>query len=76
MAKYTLCVNNRYFGVDIGDNEFLKFLEENSQNDFTQECVGEKELLFAYVKKTSELYEKEQQIKKLLERLELNLSKD
>ena len=76
MAKYTLCVNNRYFGVDINDSDFLEFLEKNTQYDFTQECVGEKELLFAYVKKTSELYEKEQQIKQLLERLEVDLSKD
>ncbi len=76
MPKYTLCVNNRYFGVDISDSEFLEFLEGSTKHDFPQECVGEKELLFAYVKKTSELYEKEQQIRKLLERLELNLSKD
>ena len=74
--QYILCVNNRYFKIDIEDPEFLEFLEENSQKDFENECVNEKELLIAYIKKTSELYEKEKKINKLLERLEVDLSKN
>jgi len=73
--QYILCVNNRYFKIDIEDGDFLKFLEENSSKDFQSECVNEKELLIAYIKKTSELYEKEKKINKLLERLEVDLSK-
>ncbi len=73
--QYILCVNNRYFKIDIEDEEFLKFLEANSKEDFKEECVHEKELLIAYIKKTSELYEKEKKIRKLLERLEVDLSK-
>ena len=73
--QYILCVNNRYFKIDIEDAEFLEFLEENSRKDFESECVNEKQLLIAYIKKTSELYEKEKKINKLLERLEVDLSK-
>ena len=73
--QYILCVNNRYFKIDIVDADFLEFLEENSRKDFESECVNEKELLVAYIKKTSELYEKEKKINKLLERLEVDLSK-
>ncbi len=68
--QYILCVNNRYFKIDIEDADFLQFLEKSSQNDFENECVNEKELLIAYIKKTSQLYEKEKKINKLLERLE------
>ncbi len=74
--QYILCVNNRYFKIDIEDREFLDFLKQSSSEDFPQECVNEKELLQGYIKKTSQLYEKEQQIKELLERLEVDLSKD
>ncbi len=73
--QYILCVNNRYFKIDIEDEEFLEFLEANSKEDFERECVNEKELLIAYIKKTSELYEKEKKTKKLLERLEVDLRK-
>ena len=73
--QYILCVNNRYFKIDIADADFLEFLETNSHDDFESECVDEKELLIAYIKKTSELYEKEKRINKLLERLEVDLSK-
>lgn len=74
--QYILCVNNRYFKINIEDAEFLKFLEANSAQDFENECVNEQELLIAYIKKTSELYEKEKKINKLLERLEVDLSKN
>ncbi len=73
--QYILCVNNRYFKIDIDDAEFLDFLEASRREDFESECVNEKELLVAYIKKTSELYEKEKKINKLLERLEVDLSK-
>ena len=73
--QYILCVNNRYFKIDIEDADFLEFLEEKSKEDFNSECVNEKELLVAYIKKTSELYEKEKKIDKLLKRLEVDLSK-
>ena len=73
--QYILCVNNRYFKIDIEDEEFLEFLEASSKEDFTGECVNEKELLVAYIKKTSELYEKEKKTKELLARLEVDLSK-
>ena len=68
--QYILCVNNRYFKIDIADKDFLEFLEESSRKDFENECVNEKELLIAYIKKTSELYEKEKKVNQLLERLE------
>ena len=73
--QYILCVNNRYFKIEIDDTEFLEFLEMNKKEDFESECVNEKELLVAYIKKTSELYEKEKKVNKLLERLEVDLSK-
>ena len=74
--QYILCVNNRYFKIDIEDLEFLEFLEQKSREDFKSECVNEKELLIAYIKKTSELYEKEKKVGRLLERLEVDLSKN
>ena len=73
--QYILCVNNRYFKIDIEDADFLEFLEANSSKDFDTECVNEKQLLVAYIKKTSELYEKEKKIDKLLKKLEVDLSK-
>jgi hypothetical protein len=74
--QYILCVNNRYFRIDIEDEDFLEFLEKERKNDFSDECINEKELLIAYIKKTSELFEKEKKINKLLEKLELDLSKN
>ena len=74
--QYILCVNHRHFKIDIDDATFLNFLEENSQRDFQEECIDEKQLLIAYIKKTSELYEKERRIQKLLDRLEVDLSKN
>jgi thiamine kinase-like enzyme len=73
--QYILCVNNRYFKIDIADGEFLKFLENESLKDFNDECINEKDLIVAYIKKVSELYEKEKKLDKLLEKLELDLSK-
>ncbi len=73
--QYVLCVSNRYFKIEIEDGEFFEFLQKSKENDFTSECVGEKELLAAYIKKTSELYEKEKKINQLLARLEVDLSK-
>ena len=73
--QYVLCVNHRHFKIDIEDEDFLKFLEEKSRYDFKEECIDEKQLLVGYIKKTSELYEKEKKIQKLLERLEVALSK-
>ena len=73
--QYILCVNNRYFKIDIKDKEFLEFLEQERQKDFSDDCVNEKQLLISYIKKTSELYEKEKKIDKLLKKLELDLSK-
>ncbi len=74
--QYILCVNNRYFKIDIDDEGFLEFLEQESRKDFSQECISEVELLRAYIKKSSELYEKEKKTKELLERLEVDLSKN
>jgi len=73
--QYILCVNNRYFKIDIDDEEFLEYLEAKSLEDFEDECVDEKKLLIAYIKKTSELFEKEKKMEQLLARLELDLSK-
>jgi hypothetical protein len=73
--QYVLCVNNRYFKIDIEDKDFLEYLESNRQEDFEGECMDEKKLLFAYIKKTSELYDKEKKIKEILERIEVDLSK-
>jgi len=73
--EYVLCVNNRYFKIDIPEEGFLEFLQQESKKDFETECVSEKELLSAYIKKTSELFEKEKKIKQLFEKLELDLSK-
>ena len=73
--QYILCVNHRHFKIDIEDEEFLNFLEKNSREDFEDECIDEKQLLIGYIKKTSELYEKERKIQKLLERIEVDLSK-
>ena len=73
--QYILCVNNRYFKIDIEDEGFLDFLEQNRHEDFQEDCVNEKELLIAYIKKTSQLYEKEKKTKELLDRLEVDLSK-
>ena len=73
--QYILCVNNRYFKIDIEDEQFLEFLEHNRQKDFQSDCVNEKELLIAYIKKTSEIFEKEKKIEELLSRLEVDLSK-
>ncbi|SFV58175.1 hypothetical protein MNB_SM-7-1309 [hydrothermal vent metagenome] len=73
--QYILCVNNRYFKIDIEDADFLEYLETNGKEDFKDKCVNEKDLLKAYIKKTSELYEKEKKIDELLERLEVDLSK-
>ena len=75
MQQFVLCINGRYFKTNIQDSRFLDFLQTASRKDFPSDCVDEKELLAAYIKKSSELYEKEQKIKELLDRLELDLSK-
>jgi hypothetical protein len=74
--QYILCVNNRYFKIDIADGDFLEYLESKKEEDFEGECMDEKRLLIAYIKKTSELYEKEKKIQEILQRLEVDLSKD
>jgi len=74
--KYLLRINNRFFSVEVDDEDFFKYLEKNKQADFgNNEYTNEKDLLLAYIKKTSELYEKEKKMNQLLKKLELDLSK-
>lgn len=72
--EFVLCVTNRHFRIVIGDKEFFDFLQNCKERDFQSECIDEKELLAAYIKKSSELFEKEKKIKQLLARLEVDLS--
>lgn len=74
--KYVLCINGRYYKTDIEDGSFFDFLEAFKQEDFSSKCVNEKELLAAYIKKASQLFERERQIEALLKRIEVDLSKD
>ena len=73
--QYVLCVNNRRFKIEIEENDFYIFLQKAKESDFKDECINDKELLSAYIKKSSELYEKEKKIEQLLLRLEVDLSK-
>ncbi|MBA1438756.1 MAG: hypothetical protein FAF05_07215 [Epsilonproteobacteria bacterium] len=68
--KLGLHINGRRFDVDVED-DFASFLENQMQNDFNFEGNNDiKQLLYAYVRKSYELYGQSIQIKKTLEKIE------
>jgi len=73
--NYVLCINNRYYKTKVDNSEFLAYLKSQTEEEFGDECINEKQLLRAYVKVTSQLYEKERKMQQLIEKLEVNLSK-
>ncbi|MFT7003436.1 MAG: hypothetical protein ACJAWW_000783 [Sulfurimonas sp.] len=69
--KIGLHIGGRRFDVDVEDN-FSKFLEEHMSKDFNAEGNNDlKTMLHAYVKKTHELFIQEQEIEKLLKKIDI-----
>lgn len=67
--KITLTINGSRFDIDV-DAVFAEYLEEVMSKDFNIEGNnGFKTLLQAYVRKNYELYEQEQEISRLLEKI-------
>ncbi len=68
--KIALYVGGRRFDVDVAD-DFASFLQTQMQNDFNIDGNNEiKTLVHAYVRKSYELFEQEQNIKTLLDECE------
>jgi len=70
MTKICLYINGRSFDLNVED-EFLPFLKKEMSKDFNIENnIDIKKLLDSYLGKTHRLFKKEQQIKKILKKLE------
>jgi hypothetical protein len=69
-TKVSLTLNAKNYDIDV-DEEFAHFLTAHMKNDFAFEGNNDhKQLLYAYVRKTSLLYEQEKQINTLIEKLQ------
>ena len=69
--KIGLHILGRRFDVDVEDN-FADFLEQEMVKDFNIDGNNDaKKMLQAYVKKSYELYQHEQEIEKILENTKL-----
>ncbi|MEA2073998.1 MAG: hypothetical protein U9O86_10485 [Campylobacterota bacterium] len=68
--KIGLYIGGRRFDVDVEDN-FAKFLEHQMSNDFNIEGNNElKTVMQAYVRKSYELYLQEQEINKIIKKMD------
>jgi hypothetical protein len=69
MTKICLYVNGRPFDVNIEDN-FLQFLRKEMDKDFNVDRnIDVKTLLNSYLSKTHKLFQKEQELEKILKKL-------
>jgi len=69
MTKICLYINGRPFDLNIEDN-FLPFLEKEMSKDFNIDGnIDVKTLLNSYLSKTHKLFEKEQKIENILNKL-------
>ena len=68
--KISLHIGGRKFDVDV-DEKFAPFLEDQMAQDFNVEGNNDlKVLLQAYVRKSHELYTQEQEIDKILKKID------
>ncbi len=68
--KISLTINAKRYDIDI-DEKFAPFLLQQMRDDFNLNGNNDLKLLLqAYVRKSYRIFEEEQQIKELLQRLE------
>ena len=68
--KISLTINAKRYDIDI-DEKFAPFLLQQMRDDFNMNGNNDLKLLLqAYVRKSYRIFEEEQQIKELLQRLE------
>lgn len=68
--KISLHIGGRKFDVDV-DDKFAPFLEEQMAKDFNVDGNNDlKVLLQAYVRKSHELYTQEQEVEKILKKID------
>jgi len=68
--KVSLTVNGSRFNIEL-DDAFANFLIKQMQADFNTDGNNDaKTLLYAYVRRNSELFKHEEEARKLLEKLE------
>lgn len=67
--KFSIGIASRYYDIEVDDN-FAKYFEDSLREDLNLEGNNEvKTLLYAYMKKSHELYKYELKAKELVDKL-------